>query len=133
LPTDPVRGWRGFTDRLHTLCGQVFAGRVVEAPPTDATFAAASLVMHVRECDDSGIRIPLHVDGDRSRTWVVTRTADGMRLKHDHRHEDGTPDKSNTQYGGDTTSPGSEWRQEFPADACSIGVVPERATQAVIR
>ena len=46
--------------------------------------------MHVRECSEDAIRIPFHVGEDRSRTWVVTRTANGLRLKHDHRHEDGS-------------------------------------------
>jgi hypothetical protein len=119
-----------FWQRLSALCGQAFAGRVVEAPADDAAFGGATLVMHVRECDDTTIRIPLHVGDNRSRTWVVTRTVDGLRLKHDHRHEDGTPDASNTQYGGDALAPGSAERQEFPADAYSIGVVPARATQA---
>lgn len=74
--------------------------------------------MHVRSCSKDTIRIPLHVGTDRSRTWVVTRTARGLRLKHDHRHEDGSEDVM-TQYGGDTVSAGSASRQDFPADAYS--------------
>jgi hypothetical protein len=53
---------------------------------------------------------------DRSRTWVITRTATGLRLKHDYRHTDGTPDAL-TMYGGDTVGPGTAQRQSFPADA----------------
>ena len=71
--------------------------------------------MHVRECSDREIRIPFHVGADRSRTWVITRTGSGLRLKHDHRHEDGSEDAL-TQYGGDTASAGTAERQEFPAD-----------------
>ena len=47
--------------------------------------------------------------------WVVTRTEAGLRLKHDHRHEDGSEDAL-TQYGGDARAGGSATRQEFPAD-----------------
>jgi hypothetical protein len=72
--------------------------------------------MHVRECTPDTIRIPFHVGDDLSRTWVITRTATGYRLKHDHRHADGSEDKV-TQYGGDTATPGTANRQEFPADA----------------
>ena len=72
--------------------------------------------MHVRECTRDTIRIPFHVGDDHSRTWVVTRTATGLRLKHDHRHRDGSEDKL-TQYGGDSTTPPTAARQEFPADA----------------
>ena len=102
--------------RLSALCGQAFEGRVaspiVEA---DAAFASERLVMHVRDCSDDTIRIPFHVGDDRSRTWVISRTFSGLRLKHDHRHEDGSEDVL-TQYGGDTVSPGTARRQEFPAD-----------------
>jgi hypothetical protein len=76
------------------------------------------LIMHVRECKSDTILIPFHVGEDRSRTWVVTRTAGGLRLKHDHRHKDGTPSQQ-TQYGGDTVEPGTANRQKFPADAFS--------------
>jgi hypothetical protein len=72
------------------------------------------------------------VGENRSRTWVITRTATGLRLKHDHRHEDGSPD-AQTQYGGDTVAAGSDTRQEFPADAYSRdlfirGNIPQSAT-----
>ena len=84
------------------------------------------MVMHVRECSSSEIHVPFHVgkkDGgwDRSRTWVITRTAGGLRLKHDHRHEDGTSDKL-TMYGGETTMSGTGSRQEFAVDAESIAL-----------
>ncbi len=117
-----------FWRRVEELCGQAFPGRVIEAPPTDTVFPGRELIMHVRECEPDEIRIPLHVGEDRSRTWVLTRTEPGLRLKHDHRHRDGTPD-ANTDYGGDTHTAGSIWRQEFPADAFSISAVPARATQ----
>ena len=48
------------------------------------------LVMHVRDCSADEVRIPFWVGEDHSRTWVVTRTETGLRLKHDHRHEDGS-------------------------------------------
>jgi hypothetical protein len=107
-----------FFRQLSTLCGKAFAGRVVAdtpAPTGADPFAQGPLVMHVRECTRDTIRIPFHVGADRSRTWVVTRTWQGLRLKHDHRHADGTPDAL-TQYGGDTRDAGTAGRQEFPAD-----------------
>ena len=73
--------------------------------------------MQVRDCNENEIRIPFHVGENRSRTWVITRIGDRLRLKHDHRHEDGSSDAL-TMYGGETTSrdAGSAMRQEFPAD-----------------
>lgn len=108
-----------FFERVSALCGQAFEGRVAvdtPAPTGPDPFAAGPLVMHVRECNEREIRIPFHVGDDRSRTWVLTRTAGGLRLKHDHRHEDGSEDAL-TQYGGDTASAGTASRQEFPVDA----------------
>ncbi|MGL6289618.1 MAG: hypothetical protein ACRC2H_02910 [Silanimonas sp.] len=108
-----------FFTGLLALCGQAFEGRVVSDDPTDTAMAAQRLVMHVRECKNDEIRIPFHVGADRSRTWVITRTDAGLRLKHDHRHDDGTPDAM-TMYGGDSAALGSATRQEFPVDAESI-------------
>ena len=108
-----------FFDTLSSLCGRAFEGRVTSPPvEADAAMASQRLVMHVRECSADTIRIPFHVGEDRSRTWVVTRTRSGLRLKHDHRHEDGSEDRL-TQYGGDAQAPGNARRVEFPADQFS--------------
>jgi hypothetical protein len=117
LPSDAPQDQ--FFSRLSALCGRAFEGRIASPPvEADRAFAGQRLVMHVRDCSSDTIRIPFHVGENRSRTWVVTRTAAGLRLKHDHRHEDGSEDRL-TQYGGDTVAPGTAARQEFPADAFS--------------
>jgi len=116
-----------FWESLGALCGKAFEGKVIDAPAGDMTFANKRLVMHVRECADGAIRIPFHVAEDRSRTWVISRTAAGLRLKHDHRHEDGSEDKQ-TQYGGDTAAAGTPTRQEFPADAFTATLLPVAKT-----
>jgi hypothetical protein len=113
-----------FLAALATHCGQAFAGRIVANEPASSepdAFEGKDLVMHVRGCDDPtrGLRVPFHVGDDHSRTWVLTRTGDGLRLKHDHRHEDGSPDVQ-TMYGGETATAGTAVRQEFPVDAESI-------------
>ena len=123
-----------FFDRILGLCGKAYEGRVVSpAVEADRAFAGQRLVMHVRDCSPERIRIPFHVGDDRSRTWVISRiSGGGLRLKHDHRHEDGTEDKL-TQYGGDTVTPGTASRQEFPADGESRALfvrenIPQSAT-----
>jgi hypothetical protein len=120
-PAAPAHPADAFMARIQQLCGKAFEGRVVTNDPADTAFAGKRLVMHVRECRPDEVRIPFHVGDDRSRTWVVTRTATGLRLKHDHRHEDGSPDEL-TMYGGDTAAPGTAGRQEFPVDAESIAL-----------
>ncbi|MBB5015125.1 hypothetical protein [Rehaibacterium terrae] len=109
-----------FLARIAQHCGQAFAGRIAANEPQaeNDPFAGKPLVMHVRECSEREIKIPFHVGDDHSRTWVLTRTDTGLRLKHDHRHEDGSEDAV-TLYGGDTAEPGTEVRQEFPVDEYS--------------
>lgn len=107
-----------FFANLSNLCGRSYEGRVVTTDEQDADMAGQQLVMHVRDCSANEIRIPFNVGENRSRTWVITRTDTGLRLKHDHRHEDGSEDAL-TQYGGDTTTEGAAERQEFPADTFS--------------
>ncbi len=116
-----------FWQSLQALCGNAYAGRLAVGGASDSSFSRSELVMHVRECSDAEIRIPFHVGDDRSRTWVITRTPDGLRLKHDHRHADGSEDEV-TQYGGDTRDTGTvEW-QEFAADAYTAELLPASAT-----
>ena len=106
-----------FFQNLSSLCGKAYQGRIASPPVVaDEAFADKRLVMHVRTCSDREIRIPFHVAEDRSRTWIIMRTATGLRLKHDHRHENGSEDRV-TQYGGDSSHSGTPERQTFPADA----------------
>jgi hypothetical protein len=95
--------------------------------PPDTSFAGKALIMHVRQCEDRVMRVPFFVGEDRSRTWVISQTAEGLRLKHDHRHEDGSEDGI-TQYGGDTDGLGSATVQEFKADAHTASLIPAAAT-----
>lgn len=122
-----------FLARVASHCGQAFAGRIVanEPPVDDDPFEGKTLVMHVWTCEDGRLLIPFHVGGDRSRTWVLTRTASGLRLEHDHRHEDGQDDDV-TMYGGHTAAAGSASRQEFPVDAHSIALFEREGLAASV-
>ena len=126
-----------FFAALSSHCGKAYAGRLVTSDAADADLAGAAMVMAVAECGPERIAIPFHIqrpDGtwDRSRTWLVTRTAGGgLRLKHDHRHEDGTSDSA-TMYGGDTASPGTARAQSFPVDAESIALFQREGLTASV-
>ncbi len=113
-----------FFAQLESMCGQAFEG---EATLVSGDGFDGRMVMHVRHCSPDEIQIPLHVGENRSRTWIVTRTDTGLRLKHDHRHEDGSEDAV-TQYGGDTRDVGTPTTQAFPADAFTAELLPEAAT-----
>jgi hypothetical protein len=115
LPAD------SFMARIAEHCGRAYEGRIAVNEPRadDDPFAGQTLVMHVRDCSETEFRIPFHVGENRSRTWILTRTYDGIRLKHDHRHEDGSEDEV-TMYGGETANRGTAVRQEFPVDRQSV-------------
>ena len=126
--TPPADPQDAFWANLRAHCGKAYAGMLASDEAADADFRGRLMVMHVRSCSDNEIRIPFHVGPkeaggkwDRSRSWVISRTSAGLRLKHDHRHEDGSEDRL-TQYGGDTASPGSATAQAFAVDAESIAL-----------
>ncbi len=131
LPSVAAGPQDAFFANLSALCGKTFQGKVTTTDPLDADFAGKPLVMTVRDCSASEIRIPFAVGEDRSRTWVITRTDAGLRLKHDHRHEDGTEDVL-SQYGGDTATAGEATRQEFPADEFSKTLFREKGNPASV-
>ncbi len=129
-----------FWDNLSSHCGNTYKGALASSDERDADFVGRTMLAHWAECSDTRIAIAFQVEDasapgapssseavgrqetyDRSRTWVVTRTGDGLRLKHDHRHEDGSEDAV-TQYGGDTLSAGTARVQDFPVDAYSIAM-----------
>ena len=79
-----------FLENLGAACGQAFAGTVTTAPEDHQGFVPGSaLVMHIRECSADEVSVPVWMGENGSRTWVFTRTAGGIDLRHDHRHADG--------------------------------------------
>ena len=124
----PASGQGDLWSALQALCGQAFEGRLAEGTePSDAEIGKQRLVMHVRSCSEGELRVPFHVGENRSRTWVITRVGDGFRLKHDHRHEDGSEDAV-TQYGGDTREVANPLSLDFHADALTAQMLPASAT-----
>lgn len=116
-----------FISSLSAHCGNAYNGKVIF--PADGTdpFAGKELVMYVQSCSDSLVMIPFTVGEDKSRTWMIRKTPEGLQLKHDHRHEDGTPDEV-TLYGGLSASPASSLTQQFPADAHTAQLIPAAST-----
>ena len=107
-----------FIASLKLLCGKSFPGRLVTTDPADKDMTGQKLTMGAVACSADGVAIPFAVGDNRSRNWHITRTQDGVRLKHVHTHDDGSEDKV-SRYGGDTADAGTATRQEFPADQFS--------------
>jgi len=115
-----------FWNNLKQHCGKAFQGTLDDSIKNDS-FSGKKLIMYVWECDDRTIKIPFYVGADKSRTWVLTLEGDRIKLKHDHRHEDGSED-SITQYGGLSTNSGLKGLQFFPADKETAKLIPAAAT-----
>jgi hypothetical protein len=118
---------QAFFERLSSLCGARFEGESVFPEDPGDAFRNQLLVAVVETCSADEIRVPFLVGEDHSRTWVLTKTATGLQLKHDHRHEDGTADEI-TLYGGTAIEPGTNLSQSFPADTYTANLIPEAAS-----
>jgi hypothetical protein len=110
-----VDNQRAFLQNLATLCGKSFSGRETYTKEGRASWAHRKFVMHVTLCDIDKAHIPFHLDEDKSRTWMFIIEEKGLRFRHDHRHEDGTPEDQ-TLYGGYADESGTPFMQQFPAD-----------------
>ncbi len=113
-----------FWEKLSSYCGNAYEGQLV-SPEKDSRFEGR-LVMHISSCGDAQLLIPFFVGEDRSRTWVLTMENGLVKLKHDHRHEDGSEDKI-TQYGGIASNTGFGGMQIFPADQETTDLIPYAA------
>ncbi|MFC3416780.1 hypothetical protein [Algoriphagus hitonicola] len=119
-----IKGSQDFWETLAKHCGNAYEGQLVN-PESDPRFEGR-LIMHVRSCEEDAIRIPFFVGEDRSRTWMLTKEDDRIKLKHDHCHEDGSEDEI-TQYGGISSNTGFSAMQLFPADQETTDLIPYAA------
>ncbi len=104
-----------FFDQLSAFCGQSFEGAETYTIEGRENWQGKRLVMEVILCEEERVHISLAVDENRSRTWMFLAEDGELRFRHDHRHEDGSPEEV-TLYGGYATNAGSAFVQYFPAD-----------------
>ena len=104
-----------FLEQFKPFEGQYFEGEIIAGGKEGDGFTGKRLLMEVMTYNDRQVKIPFYVGDDKSRTWILNYTNHVLELKHDHRHEDGSPDKV-TFYGGTATNTGSPTIQVFPAD-----------------
>ena len=128
-----------FWESLTRNCGKTFIG--VSSFPDDPedSFFGKSLKAKIDTCSDKEIHVPFHVGTNTSRTWIFTRGKDGLQLKHQHLHNDGSPDEV-SNYGGMASTGNSALVQassntevsqvslSFPADDFTKQLIPDAAT-----
>ncbi len=118
-------------EALQPYCGKAFAGTLISKAPEDAAMAGQALIVHIADCRTNEVRMPFHVGEDRSRTWVLRDLPQGLQLKHDHRHQDGSHDEL-TMYGGTSADVRTTLTQNFPADAYSKLMFQSRGRTAAL-
>jgi len=128
-----------FWETLTKNCGKTFKGSSSYPDDPGDSFFGKQLNAHVETCMDNEIHVPFSVGDDTSRTWIFTRNNQGLQLKHQHLHDDGTPDDI-SNYGGLAASGESALVQaaantevsqislSFPADEYTQELLPEAAT-----
>lgn len=117
----------GFLKNLKTYCGNSYQGKAIFPEGDKNPFAGKELKVIFETCKNRVVRMPFHVGEDKSRTWVLTLDKQGLLFKHDHRHEDGTPDEV-TNYGGYAATGGTALQQSFPADEFTAKLLPAAVT-----
>lgn len=124
------QGDKEFFKAIHSLEGKSFYGKAIYLPDTTKAndFWGKVLSFKVIRNNKSELKLPFNVGENKTRTWVLTKTKAGIRLKHDHRHTDGSPD-SITNYGGDSDPKiGTALSQYFPADEFTSNLIPAAKT-----
>jgi hypothetical protein len=117
---------KAFLKNLAGFCGKSFRGKETYTAPGRQSWAEKNFVMHVTVCEPDRVYIPFHLDDDHSRTWMFLLEEDNLRFRHDHRHEDGTPEQL-TLYGGYADGRGTEFIQKFPADDYTNSLLDDNA------
>ena len=114
-----VSGTDAWFTAMSQQCGNAYPGKLTLAPPGDDMLTGTEmLVVHFRECSDSLLKAPFHIEieadnsWNRSRTWIFTHHGNNIELRHDHRKPDGSDDAV-TMYGGFTIDEGSAVTQIF--------------------
>lgn len=116
-PSEPV--FAQFFQQLSLQCGKAYPGKLTLEPPGDEMLTGTELlIVHFRECSETQLKVPFHIeleasqDWNRSRTWIFTKHPERLELRHDHRTKQGEDDDV-TMYGGFSHGEGTLIRHEF--------------------
>jgi len=119
MPDASAPAFEQFFQQLSAQCGKAYPGKLTLEPEGDDMLTGTELlIVHFRECSDTQLKVPFHIeleateDWNRSRTWIFTKHADKLELRHDHRTKQGDDDKV-TMYGGFSFGEGDVIRHEF--------------------
>ncbi len=108
-----------FFQQLSLQCGNAYPGKLTLEPEGDDMLTGTELlIVHFRECSDTQLKLPFHIEleasqsWNRSRTWIISKHSEQLELRHDHRTQQGDDDKV-TMYGGFSVGAGTVISQQF--------------------
>lgn len=116
-----------FFANLFELCGETFSGEATFPDDPDHDLVGEELSATISTCTEEEIRVSFTAGEDESRTWVFTRSEEGLHLLHEHQNPNGTA-QDETGYGGFANDEGSATTQYFPADEETSEMIPEAST-----
>ncbi len=124
-----------FMRNVSALCNHSFSGKVVSTDAVDEDWRSKEIIVGPIACVTQGVKMPLAVGDNTSRTWFLLPTKNALTLKHEHTHTDDAgnvgPDAV-SWYGGTAKNQGSLQRQEFPVDIFSIDLFKENGLSASV-
>lgn len=126
VSSDPVQAppVEEFWNRLSALCGQAFEGTRTALPPNASPSGYPPLI-HFSDCSEHEIVIRSMSRPSLLRTVVLRRIEPGrLELRHDYRTPEGETHPI-TGHGGVSMNPGTATVQMFPADALTVGNLPD--------
>lgn len=116
-----------FFANLFELCGETFSGEATHPDDPDHELVGVELSATIDTCTEEEIRVSFNAGEDESRTWVFTRSEEGLHLRHEHQNPEGT-EQDESGYGGFANDEGSATTQYFPADEETSEMIPEAST-----
>lgn len=112
-----------FIDNIAIFCGKSYVGKETFIAEGRESWADKEMKIHFGICENDKLAIKFWLGADQSRTWLLIEEDGSLRLRHDHRNVDGTPEVV-TLYGGYANEKGSETKQLFPADEYTCEMLP---------
>ncbi len=125
-----------FMRNVSALCNHSFSGKVVSTDAVDKDWRSKEIIVGPIACVTQGVKMPLAVGDNTSRTWFLIPTKNALTLKHEHKHADGSADAV-SWYGGTAATNGNQnqdsaQRQEFPVDDFSIALFKDNGLAASV-
>ena len=104
-----------FFANLFENCGETFSGQAAGVQEPGEDLSGETLIATFQTCTEEEVQIALAANGNALRTWIVSRSDDGLQLNL-RSDNAGDPTMAPTGFGGAVTDIGSAMSQSFAAN-----------------